>query len=95
MARLFDVFFEIDAAIFECVFCFLNSGSKAGMKADIVMSNAHASATAACRCFDQYGITHGVGQSKCFFVFGDKPFAAWYNRNACLLGHFAGFVFIA
>src|SRR5262249_7103379 len=95
VTRLLDVFFEVDTAILERLLRFLTGGVEPGLKAQIVVGDAHTASAAAGRRLDEYRIAHFAGQRQRLLGAFEQARAAGHNRDAGLLRHLARLVLVA
>ena len=95
MARVFYVFFKVDAAVLEGVLRLLAGTDQACLQAQVVVRNPHAFTTTARGRLDQYRVAHFLGQTQGIFFLRDQTFRAGDNRHLGLHGHFACLVLVA
>ena len=95
VAGSFDVFFEIDAGVFEGLFGFSTGGSEPGTERNLIAGDAHSLATTAGSGFDQDWVTDSVCDLNGVFHIADQTVTAWHAGDAGFHGDFAGTDFVA
>ena len=72
MPWLFDIFFYVDRSVAKSLLCFVAGNMKFLRKRDVIMRNAHSSATTTSHCFNNDGIADFAGRFDrfCFAIDG-------------------------
>src|SRR6185312_10156259 len=82
MARLAEIFFDIDGVIAERGLRFRACGGKGGRKIGFAARDLHAAPAAACRGFNQHGKADFLRDLLRLVVVGNAALGAWHDRNA-------------
>src|SRR5260370_17927103 len=81
MARLFQIFFEIEATVAESVGSFRCRVAPSGGEIGIAGDEAHTFSAATGYGFEKNGIAHGLRRSLSLFSFFDRILGARHGRN--------------
>jgi len=73
---IFNVFFDVDAGIFEGGFSFCCRRFQACFQRDVIAGHTHPFTTTTGGRFDQHGITDLLGHLECFSFVGHQTFGS-------------------
>ena len=90
VARLFDVLFQVNAAVLEGLLRFLPGRLEARFQAHVIAGHAHAASAAAGRRLDQHRVADLIGECERLGLLGDQAVAAGDDGHAGLAGRSCG-----